>query len=144
MTKLKESVFGCAYFTGTQAADCTVLNTWSLSFYFYSLWMPAKHKDRRIRLSSDAFHLPRAISENMEGMKAKLWCYHPFRHPGFPPSPLWFHLLPHSISSWSWALGPCWAVPEALLHLPDLHRAHSPAAVIRASSQAQVFPMVQH
>lgn len=34
--------------------------------------------------------------------------------------------------------------PEAPLHLPDLCGALAPAAAVRGSSQAQVFPVVEH
>lgn len=136
---LKECVSGCAHFTEIQAAACTVLNVWSLSFYFHSLWMPAKHKDRPIRLSSDAFLLPRAISENVGGMKAKPWCFHPSRHSGFPPP----RLLPRSSSSSSCSSAP-WAParlsPEALPQPPDLRRARSPSCSRRGLVASPGFP----
>lgn len=39
--------------------------------------MPAKHKDRGISLTRDAFHPPKGIPGNIRGMKAKLCVFIP-------------------------------------------------------------------
>lgn len=63
--------------------------------------MPAKHKDRGIRLTRDGFHPPKGIPETIRGMKEKLYVFIPSDFLLFSP----FHAIisspPSSSSSWS-------------------------------------------
>lgn len=60
--------------------------------------MPAKHKDRGIRLTRDGFHPPEGIPENIRGMKVKLCVFIPSDFLLFSPASLPFPRY-NSISS---------------------------------------------
>lgn len=97
--------------------------------------MPAKHRDSGIGLSSDGFHPPKAIPENIRGMKEKLcfsscqtFCFSPL-----PASPL--HAI---ISSPPFPAAAAAAVSQRCQAPRNLSRRHCRTSLTSAGLQPQL------